>query len=190
MKRVLFSFALLFMACVAMNAANPVKLKSGDKSLFGEEVTIHVVIDDHKTVIDRRDQTADVYYGAKGEDEYEKFMDDLDRAHKSFITFFNEKKEANVKATVTETADNAEYTMNVDVALMNVGNAGGMVWGMSRKAGGALINGTIQVVDNASGETVCEFEFERVKGLMAPVFRARAISVYRYLADGLLKTLE
>ena len=68
--------------------------------------------------------------------------------------------------------------------------AGGMIWGMSRKAGGAQIEGTMQLVDNATGETKCEFEFAKVKGLLAPVFRARAISVYRYLADGLLKSVE
>ena len=61
---------------------------------------------------------------------------------------------------------------------------------MSRKAGGALINGMMQLVDNQSGETVCEFEFAKVKGLMAPVFKARAISVYRYLADGLLDAIK
>ena len=72
--------------------------------------------------------------------------------------------------------------------MMNVGNAGGMIWGMSRKAGGAQIEGTMQLVDNATGET--KFEFAKVKGLLAPVFRARAISVYRYLADGLLKSVE
>ena len=48
----------------------------------------------------------------------------------------------------------------------------------------------MQLVDNATGETKCEFEFAKVKGLMAPVFRARVISVYRYLADGLLKAVE
>ena len=75
---------------------------------------------------------------------------------------------------------------------MNVGNAGGMVWGMSRKAGGALINGTMQLVDNQTGEVACEFEFAKVKvkGLLAPIFKARVISVYRYLADGLLEAVE
>ena len=157
-----------------MQAGNPVKLVKGEKDVFFTEATVRVLIDDHKTLIDRRDQTADVYYGAKGEDEYAKFVDDLNRA---------------LTVTSDSTAQ-AAYTLNVKVTLMNVGNAGGMIWGMSRKAGGAQIKGTMQLVDNATGETKCEFEFAKVKGLMAPVFRARAISVYRYLADGLLKSVE
>lgn len=189
MKKVFLVMALL-MGVVALQAGNPVKLVKGDKSIFLTEATVRVVIDDHKTLIDRRDQTADVYYGAKGADEYAKFVDDVDRAHESFVTYFNEKKRKALLTMTSDSAAQADYTLNVKVTLMNVGNAGGMIWGMSRKAGGAQIEGTMQLVDNATGETKCEFEFAEVKGLMAPVFRARVISVYRYLADGLLKAVE
>lgn len=189
MKKVFLAMALL-MGVVALQAGNPVKLVKGDKGVFLTEATVRVVIDDHKTLIDRRDQTADVYYGAKGADEYAKFVDDVDRAHESFVTYFNEKKRKALLTMTSDSAAQADYTLNVKVTLMNVGNAGGMIWGMSRKAGGAQIEGTMQLVDNATGETKCEFEFAEVKGLMAPVFRARVISVYRYLADGLLESVE
>ena len=185
MKKFVFVFILLVSAAIS-NAADFVVLKSGDKAIFTKEATAYVVIDDHKTMIDGKDKTADAYYG---EDEYKQFIDDVDRGHDSFITFFNEKKKNKIKLTMSSSNDNAEYTLKVNVSSMNVGNAGGIAWGMSRKAGGALINGTMQLVDNASGETVCEFEFNNVKGLMAPVFKARVISVYRYLADELLKAV-
>lgn len=189
MKKTIVLLMLLEVAIAGM-AGNPVKLVKGEKDVFFTEATVRVVIDDHKVLIDRRDQTADEYYGAKGADEYAKFVDDLDRAHESFITYFNEKKRKALLTVSSDSAVQADYTLNVKVTLMNVGNAGGMVWGMSRKAGGAQIEGTMQLVDNATGETKCVFEFAKVKGLMAPVFRARAISVYRYLADGLLKSVE
>lgn len=179
----------LLLGTLSALAADKVKLKSGDVSVFLKPDTVNVVIDDHKTVIDRRDQTADVYYGSKSAEEYAKFIDDVDRAHASFITFFNENREK-AQVVMADSASQAAYTLRVKVDLMNVGNAGGMVWGMSRKAGGAQIKGTMQLVDNATGAVVCDFEFEKVKGLMAPVFRARAISVYRYLADELLKVIE
>ena len=124
------------------------------------------------------------------EAEYEKFVNDLDRAHKSFVTYFNEKKPGKVKFEMADSATTADYTLQITVTTMNVGNAGGFAWGLSRKAGGAQIEGTMQLVDNATGEVVCKFEFEKVKGLLAPVFKARAISVYRYLADELLKTVK
>lgn len=58
------------------------------------------------------------------------------------------------------------------------------------KAGGALINGNMEFIDNATGKVVCEYEFARVKGLMGPMFQARVISVYRYLADALLNAIR
>lgn len=188
MKKILSFFA--FVACVvASYAANPVKLTNGDKAIFSEAVIANVEIDDHKTIIDGKDQTADVYYGNQSQEEYDKFIEDVDRGHESFITYFNEKKGNKIKLKMAGADADATYTLKVNVTSMNVGNAGGVVWGLSRKAGGALINGTMQLVNNASGEVACEFEFEGVKGLMAPIFKARVISVYRYLADGLIKAL-
>ena len=190
MKKVIFALTFLFGA-IALKAANPVKLTNGDAAVFQEEAVAYVEIDDHKTIIDGKDQTADVYYGAKSEAEYKSFVEDVDRGHESFVAFYNEKRKKGTKLTLTgNQEESAKYTLKVNVSSMNVGNAGGMVWGMSRKAGGALINGTMQLVDNATGSVVCEFEFKGVKGLLSPVFKARAISVYRYLADGLLKAVQ
>ncbi len=189
MKTVVITLCL-WMSALVLQAANPVRLTQGDPSVFHQEGTVYVVIDDHTTLIDRTDQTADVYYGNKSEAEYQKFLEDVDRGHASFITYFNEKHPGQTLLTMSDVEEQATYILQVNVSLMNVGNAGGMIWGMSRKAGGALINGTMQLLDKETGEVLCEFEFEKVKGLMAPVFQARVISVYRYLADGLLKAIQ
>lgn len=189
MKRIVF-FAVMMACVLAVCAGNRVKLIEGDKSIFMEAYVANVVIDDHTTMIDGKDKPADVYYREKSEAEYEKFVNDLDRAHKSFVTYFNEKKPGKVKFEMADSATTADYTLQITVTTMNVGNAGGFAWGLSRKAGGAQIEGTMQLVDNTTGEVVCKFEFEKVKGLLAPVFKARAISVYRYLADELLKTVK
>ena len=189
MKRIVNVLALL-LCVITLHAADPVKLVKGDKSVFQQEVVANVVIDDHTTLIDGKGKPADVYYGERSAAEYEKFVADVDRGHKSFITYFNEKRQRKTLLTMVEGDENAAYTLNIKVTSMNVGTAGGMVWGMSRKAGGALINGTMQLVDNQTGEVACEFEFAKVKGLLAPIFKARVISVYRYLADGLLEAVE
>lgn len=192
MKKLVLLFIAMTMALSLSAQKNSVQLVSGDKDVFyKEEAVVNVIIDDHKTLIDGKDKTADVYYGDKGADEYKKFVEDLDRAHESFITFFNEKKSSRIKLTMTgEPQFDAEYTLKINVASMNVGNAGGMVWGVNRKAGGALINGNMQLINNETDEVVCEFIFARVKGILSPVFRGRAISVYRYLADNLLKAVK
>ena len=59
MRKVILVMALL-MGVVALQAGNPVKLVKGEKDVFFTEATVRVLIDDHKTLIDRRDQTADV----------------------------------------------------------------------------------------------------------------------------------
>lgn len=189
MRKIVTLFCILA-GVLTVNAANPVRLIDGDVSIFQQDGIAFVVIDDHTTIIDGKDQTADVYYGNKSVSEYENFKADVDRGHASFITYYNEKRKISTKLIMSDTDENANYTLKVNVTSMNVGNAGGAFWGMSPKAGGALINGTMQLIDNSNGDVLCEFEFENVKGMLSPVFKARAISVYRYLADGLLKTVQ
>lgn len=189
MKKLLFTVALLFSFTPLFAARPVVVLTSGDKSVFNKEVTINVVIDDHNTIIDGRDQGAKEYYGSQGEQVYNEFVSDLDRAHESFVTYYNEKK-GSLRSTMAQNAQQAQYTLQVDIESMNVGNAGGMAWGLTRRAGGALVNGKMRLIDNASQQVVCEFEFEKVKGLMAPVFRARVISAYRYLSDALIDAVK
>lgn len=95
MRKLVLMFIAMTMALSLSAQKNSVQMVSGDKDVFyKEEAVVNVVIDDHKTLIDGKDKTADIYYGDKGADEYQKFIEDLDRAHESFITFFNEKKVA------------------------------------------------------------------------------------------------
>ena len=58
MKKTIVLLMLLGVAIAGM-AGNPVKLVKGEKDVFFTEATVRVVIDDHKVLIDRRDQTAD-----------------------------------------------------------------------------------------------------------------------------------
>lgn len=194
MKRVLLVSVLLMVSLAIVSAKNKktsFTFKGGDKSVFAREVVANVIIDDYKVLIDGKNQTADVYYGNQGEEVYAKFVSDLNVGHASFIAYFNEEKPESVKLSMAaDSAADAEYTCKVTVTSMNVGNAAGMFVGMSRKAGGVLIDGCMQFVDNATGEVVCEWDFAGVKGLMSPAFMMRVVSVYRYLADGLLKEIQ
>jgi hypothetical protein len=186
MKR--FAVAIVIMLCaVATFASSPVWVKSGNKDALKENITVKVVVDDHKTIIDGRGETADVYYGNQSASTYEGFIANVDRGHASFITYYNQKRKASIGSTMSSIE--GDYTLYITVTSMNVGNAGGAVWGMSRKAGGAVVNGTMKLVKNDNEEVLCEYEFSGVKGMLAFDFEHRAISVYRYLADGLLKTM-
>lgn len=195
--RKIVTFFCILAGILTVNAAkpNPVRLIKGDPSVFKQEGIVYVVIDDHTTIIDGKDQPADVYYGNKSVSEYEDFKLGVDIGHASFITYYNQKRKMSTKLIMSDMSDISEYAnyiLKINVTSMNVGNAGGAFWGMGiiQKAGGALINGTMQLIDNSNGDVLCEFEFEKVKGKAAPVFMARAISVYQYLADGFLKAVQ
>jgi hypothetical protein len=185
-KRLTLAIVMMIGAMVTF-ASNPVRVKSGDNNALKAGITVKVEIDDHKTIIDGRGESADIYYGNQGDSSYEGFIADVDRGHASFITYFNEKRKSSVASRLS--SQDGDYTLYVKVESMNVGNAGGMVWGASKKAGGAVVNGTMKLVKNDTQEVLCEYEFDGVKGLMAPKFQNRIISAYRYLADGLLKTM-
>lgn len=165
-------------------AVNPITLVSGDIDRFKQESVANVVIDDHNPTLDRINKTAEVYYKEQSEEKYAAFTSDLERAHLSFRTYFNEKKPSEIKMRFADSHKNAEYTLHIAVSLMSIG-----FFGVLPRNGGTAIYGTMELVDNATGETVCTLDFENVKGYMAPKFRDRAISSYRYLADWLIKTI-
>lgn len=182
---------MLVCALLSVNAfaQNPLMtVKSGSLDVFNESVNINVVIDDYDPIIDGRDKGAKEYYTEQGGSRYTDFCADLVRAHKSFVSYYNAEK-SGVKSTVG-TSDDAPYTLQIHVSLMNVGSGGASVFGLSHKSGGALINGDMKLVKNESGEVMCEIEFQGIKGVRCPTFNGRAISVYRYLADALLDIVQ
>lgn len=189
MKRITL-FTILMVSVLAAFAGDKMKLTEGDKAIFKEECVANVVFDDYTTIIDGKEQTADVYYRAKSEEEYTNFVNALNMGHENFIKRFNDKKKKKIKLELADSAANAAYTLKVTITRMNVGNGSAVAWGWGAKAGGTQIEGTMQLVNNATGEAVCKFEFAEIKGLKAVVFRARAVSAYRYLADELIKAVK
>lgn len=188
MRRMFVLLVSVLMSVCAF-AQNPLMtVKSGSLDLFREPVNINVVIDDYDPIIDGRDKGAKEYYTEQGGSQYTDFCADLVRAHKSFISYYNAEK-CGVKSTVG-TSDDAPYTLQIHVSLMNVGSGGASIFGLSLKSGGALINGDMKLVKNDSDEVMCEIEFQGIKGVRCPTFNGRAISVYRYLAEALLEIVR
>lgn len=182
------SLLVCILCCSYGFAKSPLmSIKSGSLDILKEEVSINVVIEDFDPIIDGKNQGAKDYYTAQGGTAYSDFCADLKRGHESFISYYNEKRR--VKSTLVKSPD-APYTLQVKVELMNVGNAGAAVMGFSYKAGGAVVNGKMLLVESATQKVVCEVEFNGIKGMRSPVFVGRAISVYRYLADALLKIVQ
>ncbi len=183
-------FAVLIAVLCAVSAqAQTLTYTSGKSDIFKQEITFNVVFNDSNPIIDGKNQNAEEFYNARSVQEYINFVSDMEGAHPSFVTYYNEKRKGSIKSVIV-IDDDAPYTLNVNVTTINVGNGGGMVFAMNAKSGGAVIHGTMSLVDNSSGETVCEMQFSGVKGMLGPKFSLRAISVYRYLADALLKSIK
>lgn len=165
-----------------------VVVSDGDVSFFSSDIAFNVSIEDSDPFIEGTGKHANEYYTSKSEEEYALFLDDLERAHESFITYYNENK-----GGLLSTIDNdieSRYLLTVNVTDMYVGNGAGVVFRISAKSGGAEISGTMKLTDTLTDEVICEFNFYKIKGMLSPKFRGRAISVYRYLADELIKTVN
>lgn len=180
--------ALLLAVGVSTAASANMIVVGGNKAIFNEQITFNVVVNDSNALIDGKNQYAKDYYTAKSPQEYDAFVQGLNRAHESFITYYNEKR-GSLKSQIVKDAACA-YTLKINVTSINVGNGGGVAFAIYRKCGGAVVNGTMALVDNASGEIVCQLVFNDIKGLLCPKFVGRAISVYRYLADALIQTVQ
>lgn len=188
MKRVIVFFVCTICS-LCIYAKNPfMTIKSGSLDIFNDSICVNVEINDYNPIIDGENQYAEDYYTAQGQNKYFAFCDDLKRAHESFISYYNIEK-GKLKSIVGK-SNEYPYTLQIDVTLMNVGNAGASLIGLSHKSGGALINGTMTLIDNSTKLILCEIEFQGIKGMRAPVFSGRAISVYRYLADAFLETIK
>lgn len=182
--------SILFMsACEKLDGnKHSVVVLDGDVSFFDSEIAFNVLIEDSDPFIEGTGKHAKEYYTSKSEEEYAMFLDDLHRAHESFITYYNENK-----GSLLSTIDNnieSQYLLTVNVTNMYVGNGAGVVFRTSKKSGGAEISGTMKLTDTLTEEVICEFEFYKIKGMLSPKFRGRAISMYRYLADELINTVN
>lgn len=143
-------FALLAISLISLTACEKfaqaqeiMKIKSGDASIFHEEISFNVVINDADPIIDGKYQNAKDYYTSKSETEY------------SIVTYYNEKKGV-IKSSIDNTPGSL-YTLTIDVTTMNVGNGGGFAYGLSKKSGGAVVYGTMIFADNTSGNILDAF---------------------------------
>ena len=188
MKR-FFLLLICTLSCVCSFAKGSyMSIKSGSLDIFKEAVNINVAIDDYNAIIDGRNQPAKDYYTAQSQLAYTEFCTDLMRGHESFISYFNTEK-GSIKSTV-DISEDSPYTLQINVSSINVGNSGAAIIGLSHKAGGAVINGEMKLIEKATNKVLCEIEFSEIKGMRSPIFKGRVISVYRYLADALLNTIR
>lgn len=165
MKRVLLMFVGLVTAVLA-NAYTCVKFNSGDPSILMQKVKISYEIDwDHAIVTNQDDLLFPDYLKKRGDDFVEDWPSDRKKAEKYFTVRFNRKSDY---LRLDERGGDTEYKMIVRIATIDTGNGGSSFnpWA-SAKAGGTIIDGTIEFVDK-SGKVVCILDIVDAKGSGSP----------------------
>lgn len=164
MKR-LISLALSLVAAVLVYAGNPVSVKAGKPTVFNVVERCTMTVDYSKTkVSDKKGELSiDEYLKSRGEDFVKDWPNDKVKALEYFKVRFNKKFKKGLQ--IVSNADDAKYKMILHVDRLDMGNGGSMFIPMaSSKAGGVILNGTLDVIDVKAGKYVCRLRLDDVKG--------------------------
>lgn len=144
MKRILTALALL-LASVSLFAAKPLKVVSGSPDVLKQDVTATFTLDVSQASFENK-QDFKSWSGADY-DTYVQLMND------SFFQFFN-KYSTGMKLV----KEDAPYNVVLDIRLFEE------KMGINFGQFSIKIDGTVSVVDKASGEVVCQMAISGLKG--------------------------
>lgn len=181
MKKLIFTLAGLLLAATTF-AGNSLTLKSGDASVLSEKEDAVLVIDYSNTKVEGK--TLEGYLQSRGDDFVRDWPEDAKKAKSYFVGRYNKKSKG---LNVVE-GSTGKYKMIIHVADMDMGNAGSSFIPMAgAKAGGVIMNGTLEIVDAQSNKQVCEFQINKVKGVGHMSETVRIGMMYFQLATDLTK---
>ena len=162
MKKV-FVLMLSMLSALTVHAYTCVNLRSGDPKVLLQNVTIGFEVDwDHARVTNWEGLLWPQYLQKRGEDFIRDWPKDREKAESYFTVRFNKKSDY---MRIDQQNTNAEYRMIVRIASIDVGNGGSTFnpWA-SAKAGGVIINGSIEIRDRA-GNLLCVMNIIEAKGI-------------------------
>lgn len=146
MKKLLLTF-IVFLCSIVM-FAGPLKKTSGDDKCFSENVTAVLSMDLSKTTFDKK-QSFKTWCG-KDYDER------VSVSKKGFTESFNQNSKG---LKIVDSEDDAKYKIVIDVKNFQRKSAS---FGFGRYH--VKVYGTLTVIDNATGETVCAYDIDGVSG--------------------------
>lgn len=139
---------------------------------------------DKETVVD--------YLQKNDEKSFRKWDDYKQEGKEMFIKRWNEEKSKCIKLTEK---DDADYQIIIKADFFDAGNSGSAAWSWSKRDGGIVISGTLEVLD-ASGKSVCKMKINRYRGastrnvdLKVPTFHRRFVLFHKSFAKDLLETI-
>jgi len=183
-KLVTLLFSLLCLICTfSLFAQNPITVKSGNISVLSTATTASYEFDYSATKVDK--QTLNEYLKSMGEDFVKEWPIAKEGAEKHFPLLFNKM---NKKKMQISDAENVDYKMKIKIQSINMGeDAVVFVPYAPRTLGGAVITGTVDIIDNKTKNVVLSLDMGEVKGPHALTVRFRILLVYDELAKFLAK---
>lgn len=164
MRKTLFTLAGLLVTIIA-NAYTCVTFNSGDPSILLKEANISYEFDwDHARITNHDNLLWHDYLKKRGDDFVKDWPKDRKKVEEYFTVRFNKKSD------FLQIKDKSPvYKMIVRPKTIDVGNGGSAFnpWASS-KAGGCIINGTIDFCDAATGKVLCVLNIVEGKGTGHP----------------------
>jgi len=179
----LFSFVCI-MSFVSLFAQNPLKVVSGDISVLKSSSTASYEFDYSATKVGK--QTLNEYLKSKGDDYVRDWPAARDKAEEQFIFQFNR---LNKKKLQLKSVDNVDYKMKIHIKSIDMGNDGGVFVSSyaPKTVGGAVLTGTIDVIDMKTKGVVLSLDMGEVKGEHSLTVKYRILLVYDVMARYLVK---
>lgn len=137
-------------------------IEHGDPSILHQSVVATLVSDFSHAKTDHG-QTLKQYQEAKGADWVRDWPGELAKAESYFSERFNKKN----KNGLTVSGNNeAPYTLLISIDNVDFGDAGSQfIPFASAKAGGCILTGTISIIEKATGNVLCQYYMNEIKGL-------------------------
>ena len=186
LRKSLLLFVLCLFYTVAMFAAKPVTVQSGDVSVIKKPSIALLEINFADTKVGN--ETLDEYQTRRGKVIIREWKAVIASTKVSLPRFFNKKNRNRMQLT-TEAVD-ASYKFIIHVNELNMGDSfSGTIaalanpFGFAGKAGGVLMNGTIDIIDMKTNNVVCRLNVNGIKGKGNVSLEHRFHSMFNYLSQ-------
>ena len=193
MKKVL-TMALMTLVAMSVNAQALV-VKSGNlATMLQKDKTAALKIDFSKAKmanLSKKELKETLFMDFLKESDPETYQI-WDKHAKECYDFFAERWNDDKASAKIDDDKSADYTINVKFDYIDIGNGAAATWSWSRKSGGVMMRGTVQVTD-ANGNDVCTVDVNDFRGnstrgfdMKMPTFGRRMALFHKSLAKELL----
>ena len=179
MKKVFMIMSLMLMAVMTTSAkSKEVNLKSGDPKVLNQPGKTAIFTFDYKNTV-CEGKPLQKYLADRGEKNVKDWPKECQETEDSyFMERWNDESKKNIKLVKEGTAD---YKIVVHIEELDLGSTAAAMFmpSFSRKTGACEVSGTIDVIDQKTGKTVCVFEINKLRGVATRSFEVASSETRR-----------